>query len=152
MEQTGTQSFSDFYYEPGPAEAAAFLPATGVLAGALAFGDLYLYFYLVFFQLCFRFNGVSDGASLRAVAELTKLGAFRGSFGVEPNDPGRIFYENLLEQIYSQQSFRSVLSSLILASAKGEYGKIVPGWKYICFLFHVFESLSRAQWIPCERG
>ena len=73
-----------------------------------------------------RFNGVSDGASLRAVAELTKMGGFRGSFSIELEDPGRLFYEELLDHIYQAQSFRSVLSSLILASSKGDYGVIVP--------------------------
>jgi hypothetical protein len=73
-----------------------------------------------------RFNGVSDGASLRAVAELTKAGGFRGSASVEPDDPGFAFYRSTLETIYAHQTFRSVLSSLILAAGEGEYGMIVP--------------------------
>jgi hypothetical protein len=73
-----------------------------------------------------RFNGVSDGASLRAVAELTKLGGFRGSVSVEPDDPGFAFYRATLETIYALQTFRSVLSSLILAAGEGEYGMVVP--------------------------
>ncbi len=73
-----------------------------------------------------RFNGVSDGASLRAVAELTKLGGFRGSVSVEPDCPGYDFYRRTLETIYANQTFRSVLSSLILAAGEGEYGMIIP--------------------------
>lgn len=73
-----------------------------------------------------RFNGVSDAASLRAVAELTKVDGFRGSFAIEPSDPGCAFYSALLRSIYKHQSFRSVLSSLILSSCEGEYGHIRP--------------------------
>lgn len=74
-----------------------------------------------------RFNKVSDGSTLRAIAELTAAGGFRGSSSVEgPEDPALIFYRNVLDRIYSQQSFRSVLSSLILASGMGQYGLIVP--------------------------
>jgi len=73
-----------------------------------------------------RYNSVSDVASLRAMAEITKLGGFRGSIGVEPDTDGFLFYQQVLNTIYEKQTFRSVLSSLIVSSGKGEFGAIVP--------------------------
>lgn len=73
-----------------------------------------------------RFNDVSDAASLRAVAELTAAGGFRGSAAVEPGSLAFAFYEAAVERVYSQQSFRSVLTALIRAAARGEHGHAVP--------------------------
>lgn len=66
-----------------------------------------------------RYNDVSDCSSLRAIAEITKLGGFLGSVALEKESPGYEFYKNCLEHIYSMQSFRSVLSGSILASVEG---------------------------------
>ncbi|KAL6046734.1 hypothetical protein QOT17_022060 [Balamuthia mandrillaris] len=68
-----------------------------------------------------RFNGVSDGSTLRAVAELTQ------GLSVEATSEGFQCYKDCVQHIYSRQSFRSVLTGCILAAAKGQYGhKVVP--------------------------
>ena len=73
-----------------------------------------------------RFNGVSDYESLKAVAELTKMGGFKGCVSFEPDSKGFVFYQNLVKHIYEKQTFRSVLTSLILTSGKGDFGFVVP--------------------------
>lgn len=71
-----------------------------------------------------RFNGVSDCSSMRAVAELTKMGGFLGCTSVDPI--GFDCYRALVKHIYAQQSFRSVLTSLIVSSGKGDYAFVIP--------------------------
>jgi len=73
-----------------------------------------------------RFNHVSDAASLRAVAEITGMGGFLGSISLEPDSPGFNFYCGCVKHIYDRQSFRSVLTGLIIASGKGHYGFDLP--------------------------
>ena len=74
-----------------------------------------------------RYNGVSDNASFRAISEITEMGGFRGSWGVEPDTEGFKFYQALLNTIYEKQTFRSVLSSLIVTAGKGgQFGFTVP--------------------------
>jgi len=95
-----------------------------------------------------RFNDVSDAASLRAVAELTKMGGFLGSVAVELNSPGHKSYKNCVEKIYSNQTFRSVLTGMVLASTRGHFGYETPEeigyrgkqgrsfvWPLMCMLF-----------------
>ena len=41
-----------------------------------------------------RFNHVSDAASLRTIAELTRMGGFLGSVSLEPTAPGSVFPTN----------------------------------------------------------
>jgi hypothetical protein len=72
------------------------------------------------------YNNVSNGASLRAVAELTQQGGFMGSMGIEKDSEGFDFYCKLVDRIYENQTFRSVLTSLIMESGNGSYGFIVP--------------------------
>eukprot|EP01124_Arcella_intermedia_P019160 TRINITY_DN262_c0_g1_i1.p1 TRINITY_DN262_c0_g1~~TRINITY_DN262_c0_g1_i1.p1 ORF type:complete len:360 (-),score=83.14 TRINITY_DN262_c0_g1_i1:31-1110(-) len=69
-----------------------------------------------------RFNGVSDAASLRAVAELTSKGGFLGSVSIEPTSEGFECYQACVKHIYQRQQFRSVLTGLIIESAKGTFG------------------------------
>jgi hypothetical protein len=69
-----------------------------------------------------RFNHVSDAASLRAVAELTRAGGALGALLLERDAEAMRFYRGLLEHIDSRQHFRSILSSAILAAAAGGYG------------------------------
>jgi len=69
-----------------------------------------------------RFNGVSDASSLRAVAEITQMGGFLGSLSLEPTHPGFLFYSNCVKHIYSRQSFRSVLTGLVILSTQGHFG------------------------------
>eukprot|EP00697_Spironema_sp_BW2_P002187 gnl/Spiro4/12940_TR6860_c0_g1_i1.p1 gnl/Spiro4/12940_TR6860_c0_g1~~gnl/Spiro4/12940_TR6860_c0_g1_i1.p1 ORF type:complete len:366 (+),score=88.04 gnl/Spiro4/12940_TR6860_c0_g1_i1:35-1132(+) len=73
-----------------------------------------------------RFNGVTDAASLRAVAEMSKLGGFLGSVSMEPQSRAVEFYRSCVEHIYRHQSFRSVLTGMVLSAAAGEYGHVVP--------------------------
>src|SRR5262249_53701752 len=69
-----------------------------------------------------RFNHVSDAASLRAVAELTRAGGFLGAVSLEPSAPGSVFYRACLEHIYQRQRFRSVLAGTIGSAIQGWFG------------------------------
>ena len=74
-----------------------------------------------------RFNDVSDAASLRAVAELTRAGGFRGAMAIEPTSAGFAFYRGCLEHIYARQSFRSALAGFIVSAVEGHHGgEVVP--------------------------
>ena len=74
-----------------------------------------------------RFNDVSDCSTLRNIAEITRLGGFLGAVSLEMGSAGYEFYKKCLEYIYTQQSFRSVLSGSILAAAQGHFGsEVVP--------------------------
>jgi hypothetical protein len=74
-----------------------------------------------------RYNHVSDAASLRAIAELTKMGGFLGAVSLEPLNPGYRFYRDCLEHIYQRQGFRSVLSGTIASAIEGWFGRdVVP--------------------------
>jgi hypothetical protein len=70
-----------------------------------------------------RFNHVSDAASLRAIAELTRMGGFFGSIGLEPEAAGSRFYLDCLEHIYHRQGFRSVLAGTIASAVNGWFGR-----------------------------
>ena len=69
-----------------------------------------------------RYNDVSDTASLRAIAELTAAGGFRGGFCLEPNSDAFLFYKNAVQYIYANQSFQSVLAGVIVSSIEGYFG------------------------------
>jgi len=69
-----------------------------------------------------RFNDVSDFASMRAVAELTAMGGFLGCVSIEPNSKAHLSYKNCVEKIYANQTFRSVLTGLVLAASRGAFG------------------------------
>jgi hypothetical protein len=69
-----------------------------------------------------RFNGVSDAASLRAIAELTAQGGFLGGLCLEPGSEGIACYRACVQHIYARQTFRSVLTGCILAAAEGSFG------------------------------
>ena len=74
-----------------------------------------------------RFNDVSDCSSLRAIAEITKLGGFNGSVSLEKESKAFRFYQKCLEHIYQRQSFRSVLSGSIVAAIQGYFGReVIP--------------------------
>ena len=74
-----------------------------------------------------RYNHVSDAASLRAIAELTRMGGFLGAVSLEPSNPGYRFYRDCLEHIYQWQGFRSVLSGTIASAVEGWFGRdVVP--------------------------
>ena len=69
-----------------------------------------------------RYNGVSDAASLRAVAELTRDGGFLGALAIEPGGVAHDFYRDCVEFIYGQQQFRSAATGFILSAVEGYYG------------------------------
>lgn len=69
-----------------------------------------------------RFNHVSDAASLRAVAELTRLGGYLGAVAVEPGSDGFRVYQGALQFIEARQTFRSVLASNIATAVTGGFG------------------------------
>jgi hypothetical protein len=69
-----------------------------------------------------RFNDVSDCSTLRAIAEITRLGGFLGSVSLESARDPYNFYKLGLEHLYNMQSFRSVLAGSILASGLGFFG------------------------------
>lgn len=73
-----------------------------------------------------RYNGVSDFASMRAIAEVTKEGGFYGSMSVERDSIGFKFYKECVKTIYEQQKFRSVLTSLVISAGQGNFGFIIP--------------------------
>lgn len=76
-----------------------------------------------------RFNNVSDAATLRAIAELTAIGGFRGAVSLEPEHQGLEFYRKCIEHIYWKQSFRSVIAGMILAAGEGYFGgETVPDY------------------------
>jgi hypothetical protein len=70
-----------------------------------------------------RFNQVSDAASLRAVADLTRAGGFLGAVSLEPLAAGSIFYRGCLDHIYERQKFRSVLAGTIDSAIQGWFGR-----------------------------
>jgi hypothetical protein len=70
-----------------------------------------------------RFNQVSDAASLRAVADLTRAGGFLGAVSLEPSAAGSVFYRGCLDHIYERQRFRSVLAGTIDSAIQGWFGR-----------------------------
>ena len=70
-----------------------------------------------------RFNQVSDAASLRAIAELTRMGGFLGAVSLEPTGAGACSYRDCLEHIYQRQGFRSVLAGTIASAIDGWFGR-----------------------------
>jgi hypothetical protein len=69
-----------------------------------------------------RYNNVSDAATLRAIAELTASGGFRGAVSLEPQHSGLQFYRKCIEHIYHRQTFRSVIAGMIVSSTEGYFG------------------------------
>lgn len=73
-----------------------------------------------------RFNNVSDAATLRAIAELTLSGAFKGSISLEKDHTGFQFYRDCIDHIYQKQDFRSIIAGLIISAVYGFHGGYVP--------------------------
>lgn len=74
-----------------------------------------------------RFNGISDGASLRAMAKWRAQGGFLGSMAMECGNTGLKFYSDFIEYLQRAFSFRSVISNSIIESRLGAYGSdVVP--------------------------
>lgn len=69
-----------------------------------------------------RFNHVSDGATLRAISELTQSGGYLGAIGLDPSHHGLGFYRDCVDYIYENQTFRSVVAGMIISASEGYYG------------------------------
>ena len=69
-----------------------------------------------------RHNGVSDFSALRAVAELSEGRGFLGAMALEREDPGFVFYRDLVRHIAERQSFRSIVASAVAATVEGRFG------------------------------
>lgn len=68
-----------------------------------------------------RYNDVSDASALRAVAELSGAGGALGSMAIENESESHKFYQNAVSYIFQRQTFRSTITSFILASIAGSY-------------------------------
>jgi len=55
-----------------------------------------------------RFNNVCDADGLRAIAELSQSGGFRGSISIEPTSDAFLFYRDAVEFLNERATFRSV--------------------------------------------
>lgn len=138
---------------------AAEKPATQILAHLL----------IVVGVGCDRFNGVSDCATLRAVAELTALGGFHGCVSMTCKESA--FYDKCVTFLQQQAFFRSVIANSIVESSRGAYGadvvpaslrrRVQPGelflWPLMSVLF-VFDvrtvrqrSLLAPRLMSCQR-
>ena len=69
-----------------------------------------------------RHNGVSDHASLGAIAELIREGGVRGALALEREDAGYAFYRDAIRHVFARQGFHSVVSGAILGAAEGDFG------------------------------
>jgi hypothetical protein len=82
-----------------------------------------------------RFFGVSDASSLRAVAELTRMGGFLGSSSIEQSSEGfRVYSDFMLYCATKYKTARqSLVAGMVAAATVGQYGPyqtdIIP--KYI---------------------
>lgn len=70
-----------------------------------------------------RHNGVSDAATLRAVAELTRDGGFLGALAVEPDSDAHRFHADAIRHIGGRQQARSVVSHSIVDATRGYFGR-----------------------------
>ncbi|OHT17028.1 hypothetical protein TRFO_12727 [Tritrichomonas foetus] len=71
-----------------------------------------------------RVHGASDASSLRAIAELTRMGGFLGSNSINQDSLGFKMYSELL--LESKKHFQSIVGSFIAAAAVGQFGPAYP--------------------------
>lgn len=69
-----------------------------------------------------RFHGASDASSLRAIAELTRMGGFLGNCSIMPCSEGLHVYSDFIEYHNSKSSTSSIIQSMVLASSVGQFG------------------------------
>lgn len=69
-----------------------------------------------------RRNHVSDASALRAIAEVTRMGGFLGAVAYEPSSREFRFYRDLVDFIFGQQTFHSVIAGAISAAGEGRFG------------------------------
>ncbi|MBL8922730.1 MAG: DUF1152 domain-containing protein [Myxococcaceae bacterium] len=118
-----------------------------------------------------RFNHVSDAATLRAIAELSRQGGYLGALGLDPAGELVGTYRALLDHLDRHHSFRSVLAGSILAAADGYFGgaelpprlasRVAPGELFLwplmstLFGFDVEKVAARsriASWVAGARS
>lgn len=73
-----------------------------------------------------RFNNVCDADGLRAIAELSRSGGFRGSVSIEPTSEAFAFYRGAVNFLNERATFRSVMAVGLIAAVEGSFGYTVP--------------------------
>jgi hypothetical protein len=80
-----------------------------------------------------RFHGASDASSMRAVAELTRMGGFCGATSINQKSPGFEAYADFLmyyRRRYSSEgssSIQTIVGSFVAAGTIGQYGPYPNG-------------------------
>lgn len=71
-----------------------------------------------------RHHGASDASSLRAVAELTRMGGFLGTSSIAPNSEGLDLYCQYLNYVKNSDfdAMQTIVGSYIAAASIGQYG------------------------------
>lgn len=69
-----------------------------------------------------RFHGASDASSLRAIAEITRMGGFLGNCSIMPESDGLQIYSDFIMYHNSKSNTSSIIQSMVLASAVGQFG------------------------------
>jgi hypothetical protein len=72
-----------------------------------------------------RFHGATDASSMRAVAELTRMGGFLGSCSIMPGSKGFELFSDFYQYMAQRMTKRSIVSAMILASAVGQFGPTI---------------------------
>jgi hypothetical protein len=73
-----------------------------------------------------RYHGASDASSLRAVAELTRMGGFLGVSSIDQASNGFAAYSDFLlyyrKQYAQEQGLQTIVGSMIAAAVVGQFG------------------------------
>lgn len=79
-----------------------------------------------------RFHGASDASSMRAVAELTRLGGFLGSSSLSCSAQGTDLYIKYLQFVKNNDAImaQTIVGSCIAAAICGQYGPYRNGAQY----------------------
>lgn len=85
-----------------------------------------------------RYSGVTDASTMRAVAELTRMGGFLGSCSIMPGSKGLNMYSDFCQYISERMEEKSIVSSMILSSAVGQFGPTIG-----CKPFQVPRDMSK---------
>jgi hypothetical protein len=81
-------------------------------------------FLLVFSFGADRFHGASDASSLRAIAELTRMGGYLGSSSIDQASEGFALYANYLRLCKTKYTNMtpSIVGAFVAAAVVGQYG------------------------------
>ena len=85
-----------------------------------------------------RHSGVTDASTMRAVAELTRMGGFLGSCSIMPGSKGLNIYSDFCKYINDRMDSKSIVSSMVLSSAVGQFGPTIG-----CKPFQVPRDMSK---------